>query len=84
MRRRIAVRLRSVSDQQQTFAHYYANRHPEGETSSNHEAMTQTQALDSSDQVAPKSSAAWQFYQKMLADVTTIVTEDAESERELI
>jgi hypothetical protein len=73
-----------IGDAGHRFAHYYANRHPEGETSSNHEAMTQTQALDSSDQVAPKSSAAWRFYQKMLADVTTIVTEDAESERELI
>ena len=28
--------------------------------------------------------AAWQFFQQMLADVTKIVTEDAESERELL
>src|SRR5271157_4458741 len=37
-----------------------------------------------SDQTAPQTRAAWQFFQQMLADVTTIVTEDAESERELI
>jgi len=34
--------------------------------------------------VAPKTRAAWQFFQQMLADVTKVVTEDAESERELI
>ncbi|WP_231639275.1 DUF1214 domain-containing protein [Mycobacterium sp. Marseille-P9652] len=33
---------------------------------------------------APKSLAAWQFFQQMLADVTKVVTEDAESERELL
>lgn len=32
---------------------------------------------------APQAAAAWQFFQQMLADVTKIVTEDAESEREL-
>jgi hypothetical protein len=35
--------------------------------------MTENQAL-----------AAWQFYQQMVADVTKVVTEDAESERELL
>ena len=30
------------------------------------------------------AEAAWQFFQQMLADVTKIVTEDAESERELL
>ncbi len=35
--------------------------------------MTQNQAL-----------AAWQFFQQMVADVTKVVTEDAESERELL
>jgi Protein of unknown function (DUF1214) len=44
--------------------------------------MTQNQAP--SGQVAPKTRAAWQFFQQMLADVTKIVTEDAESERELL
>jgi Protein of unknown function (DUF1214) len=33
---------------------------------------------------APQARAAWQFFQQMLADVTKIVTEDAESERELL
>jgi hypothetical protein len=33
---------------------------------------------------AEASKAAWQFFQQMLADVTKIVTEDAESERELL
>ena len=37
-----------------------------------------------SDQTAPKSRAAWQFFQQMLADVTKVVTEDAQSERELL
>ncbi|GAB1815451.1 DUF1214 domain-containing protein [Mycobacterium sp. MUNTM1] len=32
---------------------------------------------------APEARAAWQFVQQMLSDVTTIVIEDAESEREL-
>ena len=45
--------------------------------------MTQDQAPPS-DQVAPKATAAWQFFQQMLADVTKIVTEDAETERELL
>ncbi|MGH3968063.1 MAG: DUF1214 domain-containing protein [Mycobacterium sp.] len=31
-----------------------------------------------------KAPAAWQFFQQMLADVTKIVTEDAENERELL
>ncbi|MEB4211225.1 DUF1214 domain-containing protein [Mycobacterium sp. 94-17] len=39
--------------------------------------------LDSPDPPAQKSRAAWQFFQQMLADVTKIVAEDAESEREL-
>jgi hypothetical protein len=38
-----------------------------------YETMTQNQAL-----------AAWQFFQQMVADVTKVVTEDAESERELL
>ena len=47
--------------------------------------MTQNQAAqEGSDQLAPKARAAWQFFQQMLADVTKIVTEDAESERELL
>ncbi len=46
--------------------------------------MTQNQAPEPGDQVAPKARAAWQFFRQMLADVTTIVTEDAESERELL
>jgi hypothetical protein len=33
---------------------------------------------------APQSRAAWQFFQRMITDVTKIVTEDAESERELL
>ncbi len=37
-----------------------------------------------SDQTAPKARAAWRFFQQMLADVTKVVTEDAESERELL
>ncbi|SPM33601.1 hypothetical protein MRAB57_1405 [Mycobacterium rhizamassiliense] len=35
-------------------------------------------------QNAAKATAAWQFFQQMLADVTKIVTEDAETERELL
>jgi hypothetical protein len=46
--------------------------------------MTQTQGPEPSDQVAPKTLAAWQFFQQMLADVTKVVTQDAESERELL
>lgn len=38
---------------------------------------------DPADQPAPEARAAWQFVQQMLGDVTKIVTEDAESEREL-
>jgi Protein of unknown function (DUF1214) len=49
-----------------------------------HVSMAETQAPESSDQLAPKARAAWQFFQQMLADVTKIVTEDAESERELL
>ncbi|MFZ1176411.1 MAG: DUF1214 domain-containing protein, partial [Mycobacterium sp.] len=41
-------------------------------------------SLGLSAQTAPKSRAAWQFLQQMLADVTKVVTEDAESERELL
>jgi hypothetical protein len=33
---------------------------------------------------SPKTLAAWQFFQQMLADITKVVTEDAESERELL
>jgi len=33
---------------------------------------------------AAQSHAAWQFFQQMLTDITKIVTEDAESERELL
>src|ERR1700727_966018 len=46
--------------------------------------MNQSQVAEPADQNAPKSRAAWGFFQQMLADVTTIVTEDAESERELL
>jgi hypothetical protein len=46
--------------------------------------MTRNQAPEPFDQVAPKSRAAWQFFQQMLADITKVVTEDAESERELL
>ena len=42
-----------------------------------------SQGLDS-DHVAPKARAAWQFFQQMVADGTKIVSEDAESERELL
>ncbi|ORW30109.1 hypothetical protein AWB91_22300 [Mycobacterium paraense] len=35
-------------------------------------------------EVAPQARAAWQFFQQMTADVTKIVLEDAESERELL
>ncbi|OBI41021.1 DUF1214 domain-containing protein [Mycobacterium colombiense] len=42
-----------------------------------------SQIADSADQPAPEARAAWQFVQEMLSDVTKIVTEDAESEREL-
>jgi hypothetical protein len=34
--------------------------------------------------LAPKSVEAWAFVQKMLGDITRIVTEDAENERELL
>jgi hypothetical protein len=46
--------------------------------------MSQTLASGPSDQAAPKARAAWQFFQQMVTDVTKIVTEDAESERELL
>jgi hypothetical protein len=36
------------------------------------------------DKMAPATVEAWAFVQKMIADITTIVTEDAENERELI
>lgn len=42
-----------------------------------------SQISDSADQPAPEARAAWQFVHQMLGDVTKIVTEDAESEREL-
>ncbi|TAM71788.1 DUF1214 domain-containing protein [Mycobacterium sp.] len=42
-----------------------------------------SQTGDPSDQTAPKARAALSFFQQMLTDVTRIVTEDAESEREL-
>jgi hypothetical protein len=35
-------------------------------------------------QSGAKALAAWQFFQQMLADITKVVTEDAESERELL
>jgi Protein of unknown function (DUF1214) len=46
--------------------------------------MTQNLSAGPTEEVAPKTRAAWQFFQQMLADVTKIVTEDAESERELL
>jgi Protein of unknown function (DUF1214) len=46
--------------------------------------MNQSQVAEPADQIAPKSRAAWQFFQQMLADITKIVSEDAESERELL
>ncbi len=46
--------------------------------------MHMTMAENAAFQNAPKSLAAWQFFQQMLADVTKVVTEDAESERELL
>jgi Protein of unknown function (DUF1214) len=53
-----------------------------------HVNMTENQAPGNvavtSDQVAPKARAAWQFFQQMVTDVTKILTEDAESQRELI
>lgn len=42
-----------------------------------------SQSADPPDQAAPKARAALQFFQQMLTDVGKIVTEDAESEREL-
>lgn len=42
-----------------------------------------SQTGDPSDQAAPKARAALQFFQQMLTDVSKVVTEDAESEREL-
>jgi hypothetical protein len=46
--------------------------------------MSQLTAAGPGDEVAPQARAAWQFFQQMIADVTKIVTEDAESERELL
>jgi hypothetical protein len=43
-----------------------------------------SQSSNLTDQAATQARAAWQFFQQMLADVTKIVTEDAESERELL
>jgi Protein of unknown function (DUF1214) len=45
--------------------------------------MSQDLVPPAADQ-APQARAAWQFFQQMIADVTKIVTEDAESERELL
>jgi hypothetical protein len=45
--------------------------------------MSQDLAPTAADQ-APQAHAAWQFFQQMITDVTKIVTEDAESERELL
>lgn len=42
-----------------------------------------SQTGDPPDPAAPKARAALQFFQQMLTDVSKIVTEDAESEREL-
>ncbi|GBG37725.1 DUF1214 domain-containing protein [Mycobacterium montefiorense] len=46
--------------------------------------MSHALASGLADQVAPQARAAWQFFQQMITDVTKIVTEDAESERELL
>jgi Protein of unknown function (DUF1214) len=46
--------------------------------------MSQDLAPTAVNQSGAKALAAWQFYQQMLADITKIVTEDAESERELL
>jgi hypothetical protein len=46
--------------------------------------MSRNLEPEPSDQVVPKTHAAWQFFQQMLADVTKVVTADAESERELL
>jgi hypothetical protein len=49
--------------------------------------MTEAQVPEPSDHFdhfEPKTPTAWQFFQQMLADVTTVVTEDAESGRELL
>ncbi|UXA07273.1 DUF1214 domain-containing protein [Mycobacterium sp. SMC-2] len=43
-----------------------------------------SQSVDSSDRPAPNARAAWQFFQQMITDVTKVVSEDAESERELL
>ncbi len=50
------------------------NHYLKRETSSKYETVTQAEA----------SKAAWQFFQQMLADITKIVTEDAQSARELL
>ncbi|CAM3348409.1 DUF1214 domain-containing protein [Mycobacterium colombiense] len=42
-----------------------------------------SQTREASDQTAPQARAWWQRFQQMLGDVTKIITEDAESEREL-
>ncbi len=44
--------------------------------------MSQSPGL--SDDAGPQARAAWRFFQQMLADVTKVVDEDAESERELL
>ncbi len=46
--------------------------------------MSQNLASVPAAEDAAQSRAAWQFFQQMLADITKIVTEDAESERELL
>ena len=51
---------------------------------SNYETVTQDGGQEPSNPVAPKTTAAWLFFQQMLTDVTKVVTADAESERELL
>jgi hypothetical protein len=46
--------------------------------------MTQNLGAEGVGDLAPEARAAWQFFQQMVADVTRIVTEDAETERELL
>lgn len=46
--------------------------------------MSHNLATAPAGELAPQSRAAWQFFQQMISDVTKIVTEDAESERELL
>jgi hypothetical protein len=46
--------------------------------------MSQDSVATPAGEVAPQARAAWQFFQQMITDVTKVVTEDAESERELL